>query len=131
MVAKFCEILRTTELYTLEGQISNYILRKLLFQEMLDFFPFYNKYYLLSTQAPAFLPKIHTVPRSLDVCLQKASLYLIWTGMEMPVEVEIAWEKGAEDGIEMVVLSFPSSLTLCKSPCYSETQAPVLRLQIS
>lgn len=95
IVAKFCEILRTTELYTLEGQISNYIPRKLLFQEMLDFFFFYNKYYLLSTQAPALLPKICTVPRSLDVCFQGASpAYLIWTGMEMPAEVEIALEKG-------------------------------------
>lgn len=49
----------------------------------------------------------------------------------MEVEVEIALEKELEDGVYIVILSFTSSLTLGKSPCFSEPHVPLLRIQMT
>lgn len=104
MVAKFCEILKTAELYTLKGQFSRYvayILIKLLFQEMLDVFAFImnSAFCFLSTQAPALLPNLHSSQESRRLPPKSLTSYLIWTGLERPVGVEIALEKGSEGGV--------------------------------
>lgn len=79
-------------------------LNKAIISRNVRCFCFDYESYLLFPSNPAFglVAKSYILPRSLDIHLPRASVSsLIWTGMETPVRVEIALEKGQKLEFEL------------------------------
>lgn len=95
---------------------------------MLDFY-LYCEYHLLFASNPSS----NTVHRNLDVCFQRASTScLTWTGIEMLVEVGIALEKGVRGwGLSHDSVILAHWPRLGKSPCFSESQVPILKIHMT